>query len=148
MISIVLLSGCDFVRSILGKPTSKDLEALRLEILEREKAQKDSIEMAKAALLEQQLAQEAANQATQLAGRFFVMVGSFKVHDNAEKFNKQLQERGYTTTIFNFKNGFEAVAIFGTDNVHEAYNKMEATMEEAFCPYDIWVYDSATNKHE
>lgn len=146
MISMLLLSGCDFVRSILGKPTSKELEQIRLEAqAAAEAAKRDSLARAEAALAQAQLELERAKQPQ---GRYFVMAGSFKVHDNAVKFDEFLKNKGFNTTIFNFKNGFEAVAIFGTDNVHEAYNKMEATMEEAFCPYDIWVYDSETSLHE
>ena len=42
-LSVSLLTGCDFFRSILGKPTSSDIERIRLEQAERQKAVKDSL---------------------------------------------------------------------------------------------------------
>ena len=37
----MLLTGCDFFRSLVGKPTSKDLERMRQEAMEQERQQRD-----------------------------------------------------------------------------------------------------------
>ena len=37
VVALMLVTGCDFFRSIMGKPTSKDLERMRQEALEQER---------------------------------------------------------------------------------------------------------------
>ena len=51
----MLLTGCDFFRSLVGKPTSKDLERMRQEAMEQERQQReqDSLNRVRALELEQ-----------------------------------------------------------------------------------------------
>ena len=55
MAAAVLLTGCDFFRSLVGKPTSEDIERMRLEAQEqaRMKREQDSLNKLKALELEQ-----------------------------------------------------------------------------------------------
>lgn len=47
-LSVSLLSSCDFVRSVLGRPTSKDLARIRMEQAAQRKAAIDSLNAARA----------------------------------------------------------------------------------------------------
>ena len=50
MVALMLVTGCDFFRSLVGKPTSKELEQMKCEAVEqaRKQRQLDSINKAKA----------------------------------------------------------------------------------------------------
>lgn len=145
--AVLLTSGCDFCRSLVGKPTSAQLEALKTEKEARDKAVRDSIAAARAEA-ERIAAEEAAQAAAKQYKRYYVIVGSFMQPDNAIGMRTQMEKLGYEMTEFTFKNGFKAVGLFGTDSVREAYDKMNSLFSVECTPYDLWVYDTATNLHE
>lgn len=151
LIAVTMLTGCDFFRSLIGKPTSKDIERMRIEAEAQAKKQKqlDSINAANA-LAEAQRLEELANsdQVNEADGRFLVILGSFKVDGNAEKMYSLLESKGYTPKKLKFKNGFDVVSAFASDNYREAYNEMQKMMEMEYCPDDIWVYDLHQGLHE
>lgn len=142
----MLLSGCDFFRSMLGKPTSEEINQIRMEKEAAAAAWRDSLARVKAA--GDSLAQAVQTTNTPLDAKYYVMMGCFKIHDNAVNFKSFLERKGYTVYVFDFKNGYEAIAIYGSDDYADAYRVMDKTMETGFCPYDIWIYDASTNLHE
>jgi len=149
LIMIFSLSSCDFLRSMVGKPTSSEIEVARIEKEAREKAKRDSLAAVKAA--EEKLAAE--KKAAEHSGkvydkRYYVIVGSFVQHDNADSYAKQLEKLGYEITFFNFKNGFKAVGLYGDDSISAANRKLNELFSVEITPYDIWVYDTATKMHE
>ena len=149
LIASMLLTGCDFFRSIVGKPTSKELEKMRLEEIARQKKQRqlDSIQKAQA-LLEQEMAQAAnSNLLDENAGRYHLIFGSYKVEGNAEKMKALLEKKGYEPHIFLFNNGFEVVSAKVFDNYQEALKELNKALEFDICPEDIWVYDINQNLH-
>ncbi len=138
------LSGCDFFRSIAGKPTSKELAQLKIDAANAEKQKQDSIaRAAQIALNEQNAALK-----NSLDKKYYVVVGSFKVPKNADNFKERLDSKGYNTQIIQFKNGYKVLAAFGSDNYAEAYREMEKIMEFQFCPYDVWIYDISQQLHK
>ena len=146
--AMMLLTGCDFFRSLVGKPTSKELEKMRQEAqeqAERQKAIQDSIQKAKAL---EELAAAAAENSIENAGRYHVILGSFKVEGNAEKMESVLNRNGYTPRVIRFNNGFEAVSAAAYDDYRDALNAMYDIMELQFCPEDVWIYDVTQNMHE
>lgn len=148
MAAVMLFTGCDFFRSLVGKPTSKDLERMKQEALEQARRQReqDSINRAKAIALEQ-AQEEARKNSIENAGRYHVILGSFKVEGNAEKMLSLLEKNGYTPRKIEFNNGFEVVSVSAYDNYREALRAMEDVMEYEFCPEDVWVYDVNQNMH-
>ena len=143
-----LFTGCDAVRSMLGKPTSKDLEQLRLEQeAARAKAREDSIAALQAEVERIAAEQEAA--AHKVSSRYYVALGGFKVPSNAVNYKAYLEEQGYDILAVRFKTGYDVLLTSGTDNYYEARRSMYKFMEyEKTCPYDIWIYDTKTAIHE
>lgn len=149
MAAAVLFTGCDFFRSIVGKPTSKDIERMKQETLEQARRQReqDSINRVRALELEQAKAEAAKNLLDESAGRYHVILGCFKVEGNAEKMNALLEKNGYSPKVIRFNNGFEVVSVAAFDNYREALKDMESIMEYPFCPEDVWIYDVNQNMH-
>lgn len=148
LVAAVMLTGCDFFRSIMGKPTSKDLERMKIEAQRQAEAKRkqDSIDMAKAQEAARIAAAEA--EARMLKERYYVVVGSFKVPGNADRLFEVIRKNGYGIRIIPMKNGFSMVAAASTDNYREALKIMSDVKEFVFCPEDVWVYDSAQGLHE
>ncbi|MBP5316284.1 MAG: hypothetical protein J6Y83_01110 [Bacteroidales bacterium] len=144
----MLFTGCDAVRSMLGKPTSKDLEQLRLEQeAARAKAREDSIAALQAEVERIAAEQEAA--ANKVSSRYYVAMGGFKVPSNAVNYKAYLEKQGYDILAVRFKTGYDVLLTSGTDNYYEALRSMYKFMEyEKTCPYDIWIYDTKTAIHE
>lgn len=150
MVALMLVTGCDFFRSLVGKPTSKELEQMKREAVEqaRKQRQLDSINRAKALALEQaKAAEENKNLLDESAGRYHVILGSFKVEGNAEKMYALLEKNGYTPRVILFNNGFEVVSVAAYNNYRDALKAMNDVMEYEFCPEDVWIYDIRQNLH-
>ena len=150
LVALMLVTGCDFFRSLVGKPTSKDLERMKQEALEQSRKQRelDSINRAKALELEKaKAAAEKENLLDESAGRYHVILGSFKVEGNAGKMYALLEKNGYTPRVIKFNNGFEVVSVAAYDNYREALKAMNDVMEYEFCPEDVWIYDINQNLH-
>ncbi|MDD2294113.1 MAG: SPOR domain-containing protein [Bacteroidales bacterium] len=162
LLSVMMLSGCDFFRSLLGKPTSEDIALLRAE-KEREIAQeRDSLAKIQAAQVDSaavqpQAPQKPEVQAPQKPGtitvthsnphRYYVVVGAFQDQNNAAKYSERLKKDNMEVTNFKFKNGYNVVAVGGFETIAEANSLMNKVAERDDCP-DPWVYDANTARHE
>ena len=73
LITVIALTGCDSVRSFLGKPTSEDIRKAREEQIKAERALADSARTEVAAAVPEQQTQETAGT----IHRYNVVVGSF-----------------------------------------------------------------------
>lgn len=149
MVSVLLFTGCDFFRSMVGKPTSKDMERMRLEAQKeaQKKREQDSIARVNAMLAEQQRLLEEQNSLAN-TGRFHVVMGSFKVPSNAENMKSSLEEKGYSPRIIQFNNGFSVVSAASFDKYRDALWEMDELIELEICPDDIWVYDRNQSLHQ
>ena len=145
------LTGCDFFRSLVGKPTSAELEQMKLEAqakIERERFVADSIKAAEEA------ARLAALQSSEFPSveegdpRFHVIIGCFKVQNNAVNLRKVLTDNGYNPKKILFKNGFDAVSLFQSDNLEQAMRALWDFKDSPYCPEDIWIYDMKNKLHE
>ena len=146
LIAATMLTSCDFFRSLAGKPTSKDIERMRIEAQAKKQRQLDSINKAKADSLALIAAMEAEKNA--LKERFYVVLGSFKVQGNAERMYQFLEKNNYTPRTIRFKNGFELVSAASTNNLQEALKIMDELLAFEYCPDDEWVYDVKQGLHE
>lgn len=146
LIAATMLTSCDFFRSLAGKPTSKDIERMRIEAQAKKQRQLDSINKAKADSLARIAAMEAEKKA--LKDRFYVVLGSFKVQGNAERMYQFLEKNNYTPRTIRFKNGFELVSAASTNNLQEALKIMDELLAFEYCPDDVWVYDVKQGLHE
>lgn len=144
LIAAILTSGCDFVRSALNKPTSADLELLRQENEARQKAYQDSVAAAKA----EKEKMEAEKKAAPVLFKYYVVAGSYKETVNADRCAETLRKDGYEVTRFKFRNGFDVVAILGTDDLNKAYRSCSDYTD--VCPEEVepWVYNTGFGYHE
>ena len=149
LVGIMLLSSlnsCDWVRSILGMPTSKELRE------KKEQLVKDSIENAaaeqEAARLEQLLLDSLAQVEAQRSAfkRYHVILGSFIMDNNARKMMQAIEKDGYNPRI-EFKNGYSVISAYQTNSLPDAYNRMYKMFSLDITPYDVWVYDTNQNLH-
>ncbi|MDD2583504.1 MAG: hypothetical protein PHE99_00995 [Bacteroidales bacterium] len=152
--AIMIVTGCDWVRSQLGMATSQEIEALKIEQqrVEAGLQKADSIEKARLdsiKLVADSLEMEKAIEKKKLESRerFHVILGSFKNYSNSARMVEKLTKKGYKPQVFNFKNGFEAVSICSFDKVTPAFNEMYNLLDQGFAPDDIWVYDIKQNLH-
>ncbi len=144
LISVVMtVSGCDFLRGIAGRPTSQEIavkaEAIRLE----EEARRQMADTASAP--EPQTVSTVdthpADQGKDGLRRFYIVMASFSSEENAEKYAVTMTSRGYTPQLFNFKSGFAAVGICGTDSETEIKESLQKVKRQDFCPEGVWIFD-------
>lgn len=156
--AMFMLTGCDFFRKIAGRPTSAEIEEMRIEKLrvEEERLQadlarlqsekqavEDSIEALK--LIRQQEGTLLNPSAlgglftTRLEARYCVIVGAFRERRNAERLHKSASDAGYSPSLISFRNGLIAVGISPVNSLQEAMQAVRAVREEDFCPDDVWI---------
>lgn len=160
----LLVSGCDFFRSLAGRPTSADIavkrQALELAAAEKERARQDSIAAVQAA---QKAVEDSLAVMARLSGtpklskatrrfdaattaaidhRYYVMVGAFGEPANARGCAAKLEEAGFKAVQMKFlSGGFTAVAVNPTDRIVEAYESLERVLTLKFVPKDSWILD-------
>ena len=149
LVALMLVTGCDFFRSLVGMPTSEDLEKMKQEAVEQARKQRELDSVNRVRALEQEKARAAAqeNLLDESAGRYHVILGSFKVEGNAEKMYALLEKNGYKPRVIKFNNGFEVVSVAAYDNYRDALRAMNDIMEYQFCPEDVWIYDIRQTMH-
>ena len=164
----ILTTSCDFMRKVTGRPTSSDLEQIRLEVaeLERIKAEQkaeqlrlDSLVAARAEMKARMIADSLAVldslrqmngtilnptelgglYTTKLDSRYYIVVGSFRRRVNAEKLFTQVSDADYQPILISFRNGFNAVGICPNDKLSAVFNDLKAVRKERFCPSDVWI---------
>ena len=163
LLAALLLGGCDFFRSLGGRPTSADLEAKRVELArieeERHQARIDSmrrVEQAMAdslAALETRLLDSLSQRrgtllnptklgglyTTRLQTRYCIIVGAFRTRNYAEKKLEKCNEAGYPATIVSFRNGYNSVAICPSDTLSVTLARLKALRGTSVCPKDAWI---------
>lgn len=152
LILLAAATGCDSVRTVLGKPTSADIEKMRLEKEAAEKVQKDSADKAQA-VVEKSIAgtpekEQRGSAASVKICRYNVIVGAFSDAANADRLAEKLTTAGETVTRISFTNGMTAISVLDTDDFHAACRKLNSMVSEDELPYDCWIYDSSTAKHK
>ena len=156
--AMFMLTGCDFFRQLAGRPTSEEIEAMRVEKLrieeerlqeslirlqEEKQAVADSIEAMK--LIRQQegtlLNPNALGGlfATKLEAKYTVIVGAFTKRANAERLHKQVSDKGYSPLLISLRSGLIAVGVCPVESKAEAMQAVRKVKGEDFCPDDVWI---------
>lgn len=157
MAAVLLFSGCDRIRSMMGKPTSSDLERLRVEKEAQQKAERDSIARAEETLAVDSVAAvtpeapAAAKPSVMPAGhlpRYSVIVGSYVKDYNVRAMTRRMEKLGEKVTVIPFKSGFTGVAVFTTGDFAEARAKRKQILASGAVPSDTWIYDTAWGRHK
>ena len=161
--TLTLVTSCDFVRTLAGRPTSAQLEQIRRQKMAAEEARHqavlDSMAQAEKAMAEALAAREqelldSLTQAkgtvlnpsklgglftTKLESKYCIVVGAFRNRSNAERKLTQCNEAGYTATIVSFRNGLLAVAVCPSDNLEETLKTLKQLRGTEVCPQDGWI---------
>lgn len=164
----MLVTGCDFFRSLAGRPTSDVIAAKRDSLAEV--ARLEAEQQARLVAAEQQrlaalaaaeqfsrdsLAAEEEIRAskimvltpgklkglyrTELDKKYYVIAGSFRERPNAEKKLRGVQEAGYEAVLISFRNGFHAIGAVPTDSVTVIVSALKALKAGKVCPNDAWI---------
>ena len=147
--AVVVLQGCDWIKGQLGMPTSEDIERMKLEIQQQER-ERMAQEAAQAQRVKDSLAMVEAAAAVRkpAVDGYYVVLGSFKVHKNADALEALVKKHGFSAEKILMKNGYMMAAIGGFSNFSQAHKELEKVGELDFCPYDMWVYAASQGLHE
>lgn len=152
------VTGCDFMRKLAGRPTSEDIERIRVEKLLAEeaalKASLDSLKEAKKAVQDSIDALELFVQqggtvlnpsklgglyTTKLQYKYYVIVGAFRNRANAEALLQTAEKAGYKPVMISFRNGLLAVGLSPMEERFGAVEMVRTIRKEPFCPADVWI---------
>ena len=157
------LQGCDFVRTIAGRPTAAKLEAIRQEQIrleeQRHQARLDSIKKAQQEMADSLAALEAylldslshskgvlkspANLGglggEELECKYYIVVGAFRDIANARRKQSACYDAGYPAQIVPFRNGLNAVAVCPSNTLAEITAKWKLLKKNPVCPNDSWL---------
>jgi cell division septation protein DedD len=162
----LLAGGCDFVRTIAGRPTSDEMEVMRSNFERAQNAARylariDSLEQVRGHLADSMVVpdeplpdtlpqpQETIPESTEMesrpatgrAARYCIIVGAYQNRAYAERKLARCKEAGYTdASIISFKGGFNAVAICPSDNLEETEKKLRQVRGKGICPLDGWIF--------
>ncbi len=155
-----VVCGCDFFRSLAGRPTSDEINARRtaIELAEKEQARADSVRLAEKAAAEKNERDSLSALSridslgisvitiSSLGGVenvfsevYAIVVGSFKSASNAAGMAEKVSEAGYPAVILTFKNGMSAVTVAPCRSISDAVEAYGKVRNEKFCPKDAWI---------
>ena len=145
----IVVTGCDFFRVLAGRPTSKEIEAKRAEILRSAQDDKVVAQDDKDSVPQQdqdsvQVAKPEMAVPARPAGekkRYYVIMGAFSSRENAAKYAERIKSFGYEPEFFGFTEGRTAVGVGGTDDPEEAKAFMRELKGQDFCPEGVWILD-------
>ena len=158
-----LACGCDFIRTVAGRPTADEVEQLRLEKVAAEEARHqavlDSMARVQQAMADSLAALEAhlldslsqskgtvLNSArmgglytTKLETKYCIVVGAFRNRTYAERKLRACNDAGYPATIISFRNGLLAVSVCPSDSLEESLKTLKQLRGTKVCPEDGWI---------
>ena len=122
---------------------------MKLEIQQQER-ERMAQEAARAQMVKDSLAAIEAAAAVQkpAVDGYYVVLGSFKVHKNADALESLVKKHGFPAEKILMKNGYMMVAVGGFSTFSQAHKELEKIGELDFCPYDMWVYGASQGLHE
>jgi len=157
----VTVTSCDFVRTIAGRPTAAEVDAIRIEKMRAEEAahqarldsmkkvqqqMADSLAALEAYLLDS-LAQAKGSlrnpsklggmQSANVKEKYCIVVGAFRDRSNAERKRKACEDEGFKATIISFRNGLNAVAVCPSDDLNEVLVNLKAIRSSG--AKDSWI---------
>lgn len=160
---VTLVTGCDFVRTLAGRPTTAQVEEIRLQKMAAEEARHqailDSMKRAQEAMAEALAARESflldsltqgrgtvLNPSkmgglftTKLESKYYIVVGAFRNRAYAERKLKGCNAAGYTATIISFRNGLMAVGVCPSNSLDETLKTLKTLRGTEVCPQDGWI---------
>ncbi len=142
-------TSCQFFDRVFNKDKAADTLAVW-------EAKQDSIKKAEALkakkIEEARRAKEKAIQDSlmrvkemEARNRFHVIIGSFKVPNNADEFQKQVSALGFNNAkIVESPNGFRMVSVAAYDTYSKAANEILRINRSKEEPVEMWVYEGSS----
>jgi cell division septation protein DedD len=146
--TLLLISGCDWIRGQLGMPTSSELDALRKSKNTTQVQIDTQCKIPEKSVITDSTLTSIENKDSVFHQRYYIVAGSFKDQNNARKMEDILRKNGYTPVTLELKNGFLMVTAGAFSSENEARKEMNSLLEKEFSPGDLWIYDANTNKHK
>lgn len=157
--AVLLVTGCDFFRTLAGRPTSADINAKRMQIIKAEEAalqaHLDSLKKAEEKVVADSLSamdslaaagvviSDAARLggivAEDLGSRYHIVIGAFRDRGNAQKLAASAAEQGYPAELIDCRRGMVVVGVCPSDRIALTYEHWKALRTERFCPKDSWI---------
>ena len=154
----LLVTSCDFMRKVAGRPTSADLQAMvaakeqereqaERALQERQQREKELQYQADSLLAVQTMEGIVVNRlsdlnvriTTELPAKYNVVIGAFSDASNADKLIARLKEAGYEASAMRYRSGKTAVLACSTDSFVELGKSFASLKQETYCPEDVWV---------
>ena len=128
----MILSGCDAMRKLAGRPTSEELKALKaIKLAEAEMARKISEEVKDTVVVIQTPAVPSAR-----VGRYRVVLGVFRDASNASNLVSKARKAGFDAVVQTTSSGASIVYVEAGDSKSEAENVLKRVKAQPFCPSD------------
>ena len=162
-ICAVMAQGCDFVRSLAGRPTTAQVEQIRQQQIKAEEARHqarlDSMKRVQQQMADSLAALEAhlidslsqakgsivnpsklgGLYATKLEAKYCIVVGAFRNRAYAERKLKACNEAGYKASLVSFRNGLMAVAVCPSNSLDQTVKTVKKLRGQGVCPPDSWI---------
>ena len=158
--AVALTASCDMFRRMAGRPTSADI-AEKSELIQKaeaaEQARLEAIELAKKrqadslAVLDSMLhcgtpikttKQISPSAKAKMTHRYFIVVGAFGDHHNAERMQKKAADAGFDSELITYRNGVTAVGLCPSNDLVSLYEPLKAVKQQPFCPKEVWILDN------
>ncbi len=156
---LVSLTGCDFLRALAGRPTSRDIEEKRIAIIKADEdavqQRLDSIRIAEQKVIDDSLAALEGLAAAgvtvtgpeRLGGisgsepdfRYCIITGAFRDSGNARKLFDVAYDRGYSPVLIGSRNGMIAVGVSPSDRIAAIWESYVQLKNESFFPKEAWI---------
>ncbi len=156
---LVVLTGCDFLRAVAGRPTSKDIEEKRIAIIKSEEdalqSRLDSIRLAGEKVIADSLAaldflkvsgvmmsdqsRIGGLSGTELGYKYYIIVGAFRESANAKKMFTTASENAYSPVLISCRSGMMAVGLCPSNSIAAVAESYKKLIGEEFCPKEAWI---------
>lgn len=153
------VTGCDFFRVLAGRPTSKDIDAKRIQIMKAEEvalqARLDSIRRVEEKIVSDSLSAldslaargVVMSDVSRLGGlveegvrpRYCIIIGAFRDKGNAQKLASKAVAEGFSAELMECRNGMIAVGVCPSDRISQTFEDFSRLSSESFCPKDSWI---------
>lgn len=145
---VSLACGCDFMRTLAGRPTSADIAAKKAAIEQFERSTANAavetvrdtvaVDVAPAAApVPSAVAKE--ERRSSLSHRCYIIVGVFAERSNAEGMVEKLASSGFPATLILHSNGKTTVGACPTDDPEEARKSLASLAGLSYVPDDAWI---------
>jgi len=157
VVALIFVTGCDCVRSISGRPTSSDIEEMRLEmnrVIEQRTnstIQEDSLAIKKAQMDSLEAFNTIASHSYVMSYRlypdaqfrYYLIAGAFKQLGNAQNLSKLASDAGYQTGFLTSTNGMTCVYVACSNKIADVVNLAQTFSSESFATSGFWILVNA-----